>query len=115
MVIIGKDTTLRGTARAQSPRELAASYANSNFQRASIRVSNLESSIKFYCEKFGFRVQKMLDVPGGEAEEQRALLSAGESARFNLELIQDSAVPVVTPGDYFVHFTLVVPSTTDII
>ncbi|KAL4539172.1 hypothetical protein Ndes2526B_g02568 [Nannochloris sp. 'desiccata'] len=114
MVIIGKDTLLQGTS-VQSPRETSATNANSNFLRASIRVSNLEASIKFYCQQFGFRVQKMLDVPGGEAEEQRAILSAGESASFNLELVENSTAPAVTPGDWFVHFTLIVPSTTDVI
>lgn len=114
MVIIGKDTVLQGTL-AQAPREMNAINANSNILRASIRVSNLEASIKFYCQQFGFRVQMMLDVPGGEAEEQRAVLSAAESASFNLELVQDSTAPAVTPGDWFVHFNLIVSSTTDVI
>jgi catechol 2,3-dioxygenase-like lactoylglutathione lyase family enzyme len=114
MVIIGKDTVLQGT-RPQSPRNGAGSNANKKFQRCSIRVLNLEASIKFYCQQFGFRVQKMLDVPGGAEEEQRAILAASDTATFNLELIQDSTVPAVTPGDWFLHFTLIVPSTSDVI
>ena len=113
MVIIGKDTLVQGTM-PHSPRDAPASNdANRNFLRCSIRVSNLEKSIKFYCQHFGFLVQKMLDVPG-EAEEQRALLTASDLASFNLELIQDSTAPVVIPGDWFIHFTLIVPSTNDV-
>jgi len=113
MVIIGRDV-LQVTS-VQSPRGMNATNANSNFLRACIRVSNLEASIKFYCQQFGFRVQKMLDVPGGEAEEQRAVLSASDSASFNLELVEDSTAPAITPGDWFVHFNLIIPSTADVI
>jgi catechol 2,3-dioxygenase-like lactoylglutathione lyase family enzyme len=109
MVIIGKDV-LQGTNK-EIPREFESQHANSNICRACIRVSNLQASIKFYCHNFGFRVQKMLDVPGGD---QRALLSAGIAATFSLELLEAPSTVAVTPG-WFVHFTLVVDSTQEVL
>ena len=111
MVIIGQDRVLQAEARAEG---WPAEDPNRALLRATIRVANLEDSIKFYTRYFDLRLRVPLDVPG--SSEQRACLAASDvPSAFCLELVQDASLAAPRPGDWFSHFTLVVPATTEVL
>lgn len=109
MVILGNEYL--PASNAPSPSGWAADD-DRIFLRLAIRVASLDASVKFYAANFGFQLQTpLLDAPGT----QRAFMSPAPGAAFGLELIEDAAVPAPDPGDWFSHFTLIVPSTADVV
>ena len=108
MVIIGERGVLLG-----QPSDEFETPPRWQLRRLSMRVANLQDSVRFLCDNFGFFVHRALDSPLEQQQPHRSLLAASEDAAFFLELIEDPEYEDIDPGDWFSHITVAVPSTKD--
>jgi lactoylglutathione lyase len=89
------------------------------YQHTMIRVTDLDQSLRFYCEGLGFKVIKKNEYPDGkftlvflQSAEDSANHSPGEGPM--IELTYNWGVSQYTRGDAFGHIAFRVSSIADI-
>jgi catechol 2,3-dioxygenase-like lactoylglutathione lyase family enzyme len=114
MVIVGHNSVLQ---RVSPPPSGWPAQDTRRLLRATLKVRDLQASVRWYARHFGLLLRAPLDVPG--AAVQRAVVEAGRGGElgggFALELVEHVGAAPPVPGDWLAHLTLAVDSTAEVV